>query len=147
MPIPLLGPLFNLITQLLSSKAKREERRIEAGIKFRNIFLDELADLYPEPANWPKAFGIEPRLKKSYKALQSAVIAYRPFVSDKAAFDDAWIWYHASTKRAKDQAYDHYLNITSVSPGAFGAQNVIPNDGKANFKRNIERLLSFAPDI
>jgi hypothetical protein len=39
------------------------------------------------------------------------------------------------------------MNMTSTTVSSFGGQTVLPNDGKATFKRNVDRLLSFAQDV
>ena len=39
------------------------------------------------------------------------------------------------------------MNMTSTTVSSFGGETVIPNDGKATFKRNVDRLLSFAQDV
>jgi hypothetical protein len=145
--IPLLDTLFKLIGQLIGIKVNRNERRINAGIEFRETFLKELQGLYPQPTDWPKGTGIEPRLKKSFPALQTAVAKFRSFVSDKASFDDAWLWYHASTKRQLDESYLHYLDFTSTTNTSYGGQTVLPTNGRENFKRNVDRLLAFAAEV
>jgi hypothetical protein len=112
--------------------------------------LKELQGLYPLPAAWPPTTGIEPRLKKVFPALQSAVATYRPFIpkSEQSAFDEAWLVYRTATKREIDtQSYTHYMNMTSTTVSSFGGETVLPNDGKATFKRNVDRLLSFAQDV
>ena len=150
MPVPLLDSLFKLITTLINSVWGRRERRIKAAAAFRETLLKELHGLYPLPSDWPQGTGIEPRLKKSFPALQGAVLTYRPFIlaSEQAAFDEAWLIYRTATKREIDtQSYTHYMNMTSTTISSFGGETVLPNDGKATFKRNVDRLLSFAADV
>jgi|NGEPerStandDraft_6_1074524.scaffolds.fasta_scaffold82458_2 hypothetical protein len=150
MPIPLLDSLFKLLTTLINSVWGRKKRRIKAATAFRETFLKELQGLYPLPADWPLTTGIEPRLKKVFPALQGAISTYRPFIpkSEQAAFDEAWLVYRTATKREIDtQSYTHYMNMTSTTVSSFGGETVIPNDGKATFKHNVDRLLSFAQDV
>jgi hypothetical protein len=150
MPIPLLDSFFKLLTTLINSVWGRKERRIRAAAVFRETFLKELQGLYPLPADWPPTTGIEPRLKKVFPALQGAVSTYRPYIpkSEQAAFDEAWLNYRTATKREIDtQSYTHYMNMTSTTISSFGGETVLPNDGKATFKRNVDRLLSFAKDV
>jgi hypothetical protein len=150
MSVPLLDSLFKLVTTLINSVWGRKERRIKAASAFRETFLKELQGLYPLPADWPAGTGIEPRLKKVFPALQGAVSTYRPFVpkSEQAAFDEAWLIYRTATKREIDtQCYTHYMNMTSITVSSFGGETVLPNDGKATFKRNVDRLLLFAEDV
>jgi hypothetical protein len=150
MPIRLLDSFFNLLTALINSVSGRKERRIRAASAFRESFLKELQGLYPLPVNWPSSTGIEQRLRQVFPALQTAVSTYRPFVprSGQAAFDTSWLIYRTATKREIDaQSYTHYMNMTSITASSFGGETVLPNDGKAAFKRNVDRLLSFSDDI
>jgi hypothetical protein len=150
MAIPLFDSLFKLLATLINSVWGRKERRIKAAAAFRETFLKELQGLYPLPSDWPRGTGSEPRLKRVFPALQSTVSTYRPFIPKKkqAAFDEAWLIYRTATKREIDsQSYTHYMDMTSVTLSSFGGETVLPNDGKAAFKRNVDRLLSFAQDV
>jgi hypothetical protein len=150
MPIPLLDSFFKLVTTLINSVWGRKERRIKAAATFRETFLKELQGLCPLSADWPATTGIEPRLRKVFPSLQGAVSTYRPFVpkSEQSAFDEAWLIYRTATKREIDtQSYTHYMNMTSTTVSSFGGQTVLPNHGKATFKRNVDRLLSFAQEV
>jgi hypothetical protein len=150
MTIPLLDSFFKLLTTLINSVWGRKERRIKEAAAFRESFLRGLQGLYPLPSDWPPTTGIEPRLRKVFPVLQGAVSTYRPFIlkGDQIAFGDAWLIYKTATKREIDtQSYSHYMNITSVTVSSFGGETVLPNDGKATFKRNVDRLLSFAEDV
>jgi hypothetical protein len=149
MPIPLLDSFLKLASALVNALLGRKERRAQAATLFRDTFLKELKGLYPLPSDWPATTGIEPRLKKAFPALQAAVSAYRPSVpkSEQAAFDEAWLTYRTATRREIDvQSYTHYMNIVSTTVSTFGGQTVLKNDGKASFKRNVDRLLAFAQD-
>jgi hypothetical protein len=127
----------------------RRTRCLVAGNAFRAVFIEQLQGLYPIPSNWPQGTGIEPKLKALFPALQAAVTTFRPFVPDskKASFDQAWLNYHTSTKREKDQSYVHDMNMTSTTLNSFGGETVLPNKGKETFKRNVDRLLSFADNV
>jgi hypothetical protein len=126
----------------------RRTRCLVAG-NARTIFIEPLQGLYPIPSNWPQGTGIEPKLKALFPALQAAVTTFRPFVTDskKVSFDQAWLNYHTSTKREKDQSYVHYMNMTSTTLNSFGGETVLPNNGQETFKRNVDRLLSFADNV
>jgi hypothetical protein len=126
----------------------RRTRIIQAGNSFRANVLAELKGLYPIPSNWPAGTGIEPTLKGKFAALQMAVETYKPFLSKEkqTEFDAAWVTYFCALKGRREQTYHHYMNITSTSVNSFGGETVIPNDGKATFQRNVDRLLSFALD-
>lgn len=124
----------------------RRTRIIQAGNSFRANVLAELKGLYPIPSNWPAGTGIEPMLKGKFAALQMAVETYKPFLSKgkQAKFHEAWVTYFCALKGRREQTYHHYMNITSTSVNSFGGETVIPNDGKATFRRNVDRLLSFS---
>ena len=84
----------------------------------------------------------------SISALQNAYADFRPYMRDKAAFDEAWRDYRCATKRdVDDQCYLHYLNTTTTTPNDFGGETVLSSDGNANFKRNGDWLLRFAQDV
>jgi hypothetical protein len=139
----IFGPLLNLFT-------RSRERRAVAAAEFRAVVLKELSGLYPEPAPWPDGSGIDRRLRAAFPALQAAVEQYRPYLSKKElkGFNDAWRWYRSAWKRPEDvQSYSHYMNGTSTSTGVHGGLEYLRPDGPANFKRNVERLLSFAADV
>ena len=149
MHIPVISPLLKLLTALINSISSRAIRRAEACRDFRSVFHEELEGLYPMPSNWPKGTGIEPRLRAVFPTLQAAVATFRPFVLEKerARFDDAWLNYHTSTKREIDEDYTHYMNFTATTGNTFGGETVISADGKAQFQRNVDRLLAFARDV
>jgi hypothetical protein len=128
----------------------KRARRAAACKDFREAVHRELKGLYPRPTDWPKSPGIMKRLESVFPALQMAVANFRPFVPKKYQedFDSAWAIYRNDTKRDIDhQSYTQYLNITSTTVNATGGETVIPNDGQANFKRHVDKLLSFAQDV
>jgi hypothetical protein len=139
---PVVSPIIGYFT-------KRSDRRRQAAVTFRETIIRELKGLYPIPTEWPKrGIDIDPRLRKVFPALQVAVSTYRPYVVDKEGFDDAWLIYRTDTKRDIDQqSYHHYMNFGSTSVNAFGGETTIKQDGKVNFKHNVDRLLSFAQDV
>jgi hypothetical protein len=140
---------FGIVAAIYNRWSKKMDRKAEACAAFRNAFHRELEGLYPRPSNWPKSTGIDPTLRKVFPALQAAVASFRPYVPEKHrdAFDEAWRDYRCSTKRAVDtQDYTHYMNFGSESINSLGGINRLKQDGKANFKRNVDRLLSFAQD-
>jgi hypothetical protein len=56
--------------------------------------------------------------------------------------------HRCGTKRkADDQCYLRYLNATTTTPTYFGGETVLSNDGRANFRRNVHRLLRFAEEV
>jgi hypothetical protein len=147
-PVSTVGPLLKLLHWLLGRSTKKQEVKVEAAAAFRGVVLHELAGLYPHCTQWPSINPLMHRLEAVFPALQTAVATYRPYVSDKAAYDQAWLWYRSATKREVDvQCYLHYMTGTSTTNNAHGGQTTIHEDGQANFKRNVDRLLSFATEV
>jgi hypothetical protein len=141
---------LGIVAAIYSRWSNRKDRRAGACANFRSAFLHELEGLYPQPSNWPKAYGIDPTLRRVFPVLQAAVAEFRPYVPDdqKEAFDIAWRDYRCSTKRDVDtQDYTHYMNIGTVSENASGGLTEIRRDGRANFKKTVDRLLEFAKDV
>jgi hypothetical protein len=144
----LWNPL-GLITAIYNRWSKKKDRRAEACAAFRRAFHQALEGLYPRPSNWPKGTGIDPTLRKVFATLQAAVATFRPFVPEdqREAFDLAWRNYRTSTKRDIDtQDYTHYMNFGGESLNSMGGVTKTKTDGKANFKRNVDRLLAFAQE-
>jgi hypothetical protein len=144
----IIKAVSSFVSPIFSHFGKRSERRIAAATVFRGVVLRELAGLYPNAADWPSINPLKPRLEKAFPVLQAAVATYRPYVTDKAAYDTAWLWYRSATKREVDvQCYLHYMTGTTTTNNAHGGQTVFQEDGQANFKRNVERLLAFAQEV
>lgn len=125
---------------------EQQRRRNDAAAEFRSAVLRELRGLYPQPVEWPKATGIEHRLRRVFPTLQEAVTVFRAYVpeGDRPGFDRAWLYYHTSTKREIDQDYTHYMNFGSATGNELGGWFKHKQDGKANFRRNVDRLLRYA---
>jgi hypothetical protein len=76
-----------------------------------------------------------------------AQVAHLVPEDQKEAFDLAWRDYRTSTKRDIDtQDYTHYMNFGGESLNSMGGVTKTKTDGKANFKRNVDRLLAFAQE-
>jgi hypothetical protein len=143
--VSLLGKLFPLANILINKR----ERRIKAAIAFREAFQRELRGLYPIPTEWPKASGIERRLEEAFPALQAAVTTYEPFLSKskQARFKEAWLAYYSAYRRHGEQSYHHYMYFGTHHLNVFGGMFNFKQDGKKNFKRNVDRLLAFAQGV
>lgn len=141
---------LSIVAAIYGRWSRKGDRRAGACAELRRTFHTELRGLYPRPSNWPKGTGIEQRLRQAFPALQAAVGTFRPYVpdGDKAAFDEAWLVYRTSTKREiDDQDYTHYMDFGSETVNAQGAVFRHRQNGRANFKRNVDRLLRFARDV
>lgn len=138
---PIINPVLNFFD-------KGRQRRIQASMEFRSTVLNELKGLYPFPSDWPEGTGIDPTLRKIFPALQIAVEKFRPFVpqKDQEAFEYAWVVYRTATKRDVDQDYTHYQSFgASTYTNSSGWKTTkTQGDGKITFKKNVDRLLSFA---
>lgn len=111
--------------------------RRAASIKFRGTVLRAFSGLYPLPTDWPKDWsgGIHERLEAVFPELQIAIQEFRPFIPWywRWNFDRAWSRYRNAYEREIDyQCYHHYIAFDS-NP-----------DPKGNFRRNVDKLLSFA---
>jgi hypothetical protein len=139
-PLPIIGPLWKRL-------AGKWDRRDAAADIFRRAVLRELRGLYPRPVEWPEKTAIDKRLRAVFPALQEAVAGFKPYVKDQEGFEEAWRNYRASTKReVDDQNYTHYMSFGNHSENMNGELANIKRDGKATFKRNVDRLLSFAKE-
>lgn len=122
-----------VLTHNLAIRRDRQTARRNAAATFRADVLASLKGLYPLPLEW----SADPTqaLMKAAPALQSAVAQFRPFVPwwRRRAFDGAWFTYRSGTGREIDlQNYHHYIEFGS-NPNA-----------RANFRRNVDDLLSFS---
>jgi hypothetical protein len=118
--------------RLTVGRERRAARR-NAANKSRATLLLLFNGLYPLPANWP--IDIDHVLRGVFPAFQSGVAEFRPFVPvwRRWAFDRARFRYRCGTSWEIDlQNYRHYI--------AFGSNP----KAKVNFKRNVDKLLSFA---
>jgi hypothetical protein len=139
-PLPIIGPWWKRVVG-------KWDRRDAAADTFRRAVLKELRGLYPRPVDWPEKTGIDKRLRAVFPAMQEAIEGFRPYVKDQQAFEEAWRSYRTSTKRDIDnQDYTHYMNFGTHSQNLNGDLLHIKQDGKANFKRNVDRLLNFAKE-
>ncbi len=133
--------LFGFIANhRLSVWRDKRSERIQACQKFRECFLRELKGLYPLSTDWPDNWSgdIHQRLESVFSNLQIAIAEFRPFIPwySRWAFDRAWSRYRNAYEKEKikigDQCYHHYMSFSS-NP-----------DPKGNFRRNVDKLLSFA---
>jgi hypothetical protein len=131
--IVVAGIIAPLATHRLAARRDRRSAERNAAATFRADVLSVLNGLYPLSFQWPD--DINHTLRNAAPTLQCAVAQFRPFVPRwrRRAFDRAWFQYRSGTGRAIDlQNYHHYI--------PFGSNP----DYKANFRRNIDALLSFA---
>jgi hypothetical protein len=131
--IVVVGIMAPLVAHRLATLRDRRNAKRIAATTFRSTVLSALNGLYPLPFQWPD--DIARSLGNAAPTLQSAVAQFRPSVRwwRRRAFDRAWFRYRCGTLREIDlQNYHHYI--------AFGSNP----DYKANFRRNVDALLSFA---
>jgi hypothetical protein len=148
-PASTISPLAKMITAIINLFTGQKERRIKACAAFREVVYRELQGLYPLPSNWPKKLGVDPRLRNSFPALQTAVATFRAYVprDKQGEFDKAWLLYYNAYKQDGTQSYHHYMNFGSSTVNTFGGISHTKQNGKENFKRNVDRLLAFAQDV
>ena len=142
--IALLGVFISaLATHRLGLWRERKARRATAAAQFRNAVMAELFSVYPIPGAWPN--DIAGFFKARFDALQAAIQLFRPYVPDKAAFDDAWLrFYCAYPDKMQEQCYHHYMS--SYDP-AFGNQEAADRKARGELHKNVTRLLAFADEI
>ncbi len=127
------------------------DKRI-ANRQLRSAFHNELKDIYPNPANWPKnTLDIDPFLKSKFTTLQTAVAEFRYYLSIRELedFDSAWLCYHCSPSYRNDkddQNYSHYIPCKST---CLVGEKQVTNETtlkscKETFKHNVDSLLKFA---
>jgi hypothetical protein len=131
------GPIAGaLITVLASFYVWKWKARRDASQKYHASLLKAFSGLYQLPTEWPSGgTNIEQRLRKVFPELQVAIEEFRPFVPSKkrSTYDEAWSRYRNAYGRPVDyQCYHHYIAFSS-NP-----------DPKGEFRRNVEKLLSFA---
>jgi hypothetical protein len=99
--------------------------------------------------NWPKKLGVDSQLRNSFPALQTAAATFRAYVpiDKQGEFDKAWLLYYNAYKQDGTQSYHHYMNFSSSTVNTFGGISHTKQNGKENFKRNVDRLLAFAQDV
>ncbi len=147
--VPIVVGFFSGGIAALGILYKRRERRLAAAAAFRAAVFQGLAGLYPRATDWPTSSALDRRLRAVFPALQAAVATYRHYVADEDmdAFDQAWNLYRfGTTLGAGPDRYFHYVSSTSTTANAYGSDTVIHDDGSANFKRNVDRLMEFAKE-
>jgi len=123
----------------------RKTRRITAADNFHSSVLSILEGLYPVPSNWSD--NIDSFLRSKFPALQSAVTDFRKHLtfSEKTSFDHVWFIYRLGKdgREIDKQYYAQYLDGESAT-NINGKEIIEINDGKKNFKHNVDALLKFA---
>jgi len=123
----------------------RRNRKATAAAIFRDVILAELQGLYPIPSDWPDGVSVstlDSQLRNVFPELQKAVTTFRPSVTwyRRRGFDRAWDFYRRgdtsewdeADKQSIDQCYYQYASIEEGQ------------DYKGNFKRHVDKLLSYA---
>ena len=128
----------SLVDHGLALARDRKSRTANAKKIFYNEVLRAFIGLYPTPSEWP--LDIKRRLRSVFPKLQAAQETFRPFIHrwHRKAFDRAWDIYRVGVggrPTIDAQMYHQYR--------AFVGQP----DPKEMFRKNVERLLSFANGI
>ena len=129
--------IMAFVVAYLASRNNRLNRLAIASTTFRNTILTELKGLYPIPTEWPKDISmLDQRLRQAFPNLQTIVTNFRPFVPwyRRRAFDKAWFIYRLGKdgREIDEQLYHQYMSFSDN-----------PNY-KEHFKRNVDKLLSYA---
>ena len=108
---------------------------------FRSSVHRLFEGLYPEPRSWPSdGNAIDKKLQSIFPELQAAVSDFREYLPErrKHDFDQAWqIYLHGSDENAGTHYYQYM---------GYSSPDVRIPDSKAEFKGNVERLLSYAKE-
>ena len=122
----------------------RKTRRITAADNFHYLVLSIIEGLYPIPSNWPD--NIDDFLRSKFSAFQAAITGFRKHLtaSEKKYFDHAWFIYRLGKdgREIDKQNYAQYRDGESTTV-INGKEVTEINDGKKNFKHNVDQLLKF----
>lgn len=137
--------LLALFVGWINGRNSRKNRLANASERFRNIVIQELKEVYPNPANWPE--NIDGFLRARFTTLQAAVEAFCPFVPfySRWFFRRVWVSYYNAYKSGGCECYHHYMPFSGESVvNGKRTKNDNTKTYKQTFKRNIDQLLKFA---
>ena len=128
----------SLVDHCFASARDRKSRTANAQKAFRDEVLQAFIGLYPIATDWP--VDINQRLRSVFPQLQAAVEKLRPFTHrhHRKDFDRAWDIYRVGMNGRPTidaQVYHHYMGFAGQP------------DPREMFRKNVERLLSFANGI
>jgi len=140
--------LFGIIAaHRLSSYRDRKNTFNKAAKEFSDTFHQELKEVYPITANWPK--NIDYYLRARFDNLSAAVGTFKSHLPEnqQILFVDTWFHFYCCTGRDADrncQCYQHYEPFTGIS---FDGDKEIYHDNtqtyKDDFRHNVDALLEF----
>ena len=130
----------------------RKSRYAIACGKFRADVLSSLIGLYPSPTSWPvEKISIINELKKRLPMLQAAVAEFRPQVPfwERWLFDIAWRRYLNGERWAYGTRQDYWQYVPHTGDGISNGKRYSHDNRltyQSDFKRNVDRLLSYAKE-
>lgn len=137
--------------RLSLSRELRSARR-HAGIRFRSAVLGALSGLYPVPSNWPSnKLRIIEDLEARFPGLQTAVEEFRPHLPlhKRWLFQRAWRVYRLGEDGRLIDGQYYWQYVPHTGEGYEGGRHY-KHDNRATyqstFKKNVDRLLSFASE-
>ena len=144
-----IGVVTQFISHILSTRRDRQARRAKACADFKAAVLEAFSGLYPIPSSWPSdKREIFITLEKKFPLLQAAVKKFRLNVPiyKRWLFDRAWRIYHLGADRRDIKGYWQYVPHNGESVEKNGRRRKHDNrlTYKDNFKKNVDRLLSYA---
>lgn len=123
-----------------------------ASAKFRSSVLGALSGLYPIPGNWPsQGLDIMEVLKDRFPPLQEAVAEFRdhvPFL-ERWIFDRAWRSYRLGKEGREIDGQYYWQYVPHSGEGVEQGRHYKYDNTrtyKDDFKKNVDRLLSFAKE-
>ena len=132
----------------INSINHRKNRFAAVSAKFRNVFINELKEISPIPVNW--SANIDEYLRSKFVILQAAIKEFGDLLPwhKRFFFYKAWVRYYCCTGRNVDkncQVYHHYM---ASSGSSYDGKKYKEHDNtksyQENFKKNIDKLLSYA---
>jgi hypothetical protein len=143
------GGVVGVTNHYLAKSRTAEERRIanfnKVASDFIKVVSDELKDIYPDPVNWPR--NIDAFFKQKLPNLQAAVNTFSHVLPDdtRSAFLHAWTVYLKGEDGREIDHHDYGQYVSYEGTAMINDEPVtIKNDGKKNFKHNVDVLLKFA---
>ena len=141
-----------LVPHRLSLSRESRRARRDAGIRFRSAVLGALSGLYPIPSDWPSSkLNIIENLEARFPGLQTAVEEFRPNLPlySRWLFERSWTVYRLGSDGRLIDSQCYWQYVPHTGEGYEGGR-YYKHDNRityqSTFKKNVDRLLSFASE-
>lgn len=145
-----IGIAIQLISHTLSIQRDRQTRRAKACADFYAAVHEALSGLYPIPSNWPSdKLAIISILEGKFPLLQAAIAKFRPNIPiyKRWLFDRAWRIYRLGADGRDIDGHDYWQYVPHSGEGIENGRRYKHDNTltyKDNFKKNVDRFLSYA---